>query len=108
MESGQFLPFGNGSYGSFFTGQGHPVRWSNPMQTTGQVECKWVVKSMQFRNCTGGELDSQVCLTVVDAPSLSDDQCFDLSTRFARLLRSLRSGLHRRVEILASYGKNDP
>jgi hypothetical protein len=32
-----------------FAGQGHPVCWSNPMQTTGQVECKWVVKSMQLR-----------------------------------------------------------
>lgn len=30
-------------------GQGVRVRWSNRMQTTGQVECKWVVKSMQLR-----------------------------------------------------------
>ena len=40
----------NGCFWPFFAGQGHPVRWSNPMQTTGQVECKWVVKSMQLRS----------------------------------------------------------
>ena len=36
-----------GTYWPFFAGQGHPACWSNPMQTTGQVECKWVVKSMR-------------------------------------------------------------
>ncbi|KWS66001.1 hypothetical protein AL053_05785 [Pseudomonas savastanoi pv. fraxini] len=41
LSSGRFWPF--------FAGQGHSVRWSNPMQTTGQAECKWVVKSMQLR-----------------------------------------------------------
>ncbi len=27
----------------------YDVHWSSPMQTPGQVECKWVVKSMQLR-----------------------------------------------------------
>ncbi|POP95481.1 hypothetical protein CXB41_16970 [Pseudomonas syringae pv. syringae] len=45
IASGHFWPF--------FAGQGHPVCWSNPMQTTGQVECKWVVKSMQLRRGVG-------------------------------------------------------
>jgi hypothetical protein len=38
----------NGSFGLIYTGQARPADWSNPMQTTGQVECKWVVKSMQL------------------------------------------------------------
>ncbi len=29
-------------------GQGRPAVWSNLMQTIGQVERKWVVKSMQL------------------------------------------------------------
>lgn len=31
------------------------MHWSSPMQTPGQVECKWVVKSMQLRTCQFGK-----------------------------------------------------
>lgn len=31
-------------------GQGYSVYWSSLMQTTGQDQCKWVVKSLQLRN----------------------------------------------------------
>lgn len=31
-----------GCSGSFSAGQVHEVCWPNPMQMTGQVECKWV------------------------------------------------------------------
>ena len=34
---GLFQPVPTGSYWPFFAGQGHPVRWSNPMQMGGQV-----------------------------------------------------------------------
>lgn len=36
------------SFGSFSAGHGHETSWSNPMQMAGQVECKWLVKSMQL------------------------------------------------------------
>ena len=32
-----------GRFWPISAGQSHPMCWSNPMQTTGQVECKWVV-----------------------------------------------------------------
>ena len=35
--------------GRFLPVKAHPVRWSDPMQTNGQVGCKWMVKSMQLR-----------------------------------------------------------
>ena len=34
--------------GSFSAGHGHEACWSNPIQVTGQVECKWVGKSVQL------------------------------------------------------------
>jgi len=34
--------------GSFSAGHGHAACWSDPMQITGQVECKWVGKSVQL------------------------------------------------------------
>jgi hypothetical protein len=37
-------------FGSFSAGHGHEACWSNPMQMTGQVECKWVGKSVQLPN----------------------------------------------------------
>ena len=45
---GRLLPLVKGSFGSVSAGENHPMCWSNPMQTTGQVECKWVVKSVQL------------------------------------------------------------
>lgn len=36
----------NGSYGSLPAGQDVALRWSHPMQTAVQVECKQVVKSV--------------------------------------------------------------
>jgi hypothetical protein len=35
-------------FGSFSNGHDHEACWSNPMQMIGQVECKWVGKSMQL------------------------------------------------------------
>lgn len=35
--------------GRFLPVKAHPLRWLDPMQTTAQVECKWMVKSMQLR-----------------------------------------------------------
>lgn len=46
--TGRLLPLVKGSFGSVSAGENHPMCWSNPMQTTGQVECKWVVKSVQL------------------------------------------------------------
>ena len=51
-------------------GQGVRVRWSNRMQTTGQVECKWVVKSMQLRTLGLVESDCQA-----ESLEASDSRC---------------------------------
>lgn len=37
----------------FLAGHVDGSYWSNPMQMTGQVECKWVGKFVQLPNCTG-------------------------------------------------------
>jgi hypothetical protein len=47
-EIGPLLPVATGSNGSFSAGHVHESCWSNPMQMTGQVECKWVGKSVQL------------------------------------------------------------
>jgi hypothetical protein len=39
---------GERQLGSFCACHAHESCWSNPMQMTGQVECKWVGKSVQF------------------------------------------------------------
>ena len=41
-------------------GQGRPADWSNPTQTTGQVECKWVVRSMQLLTPDGDRSNATV------------------------------------------------
>ena len=43
-----FLTIATGSNGSFSDGHDHEACRSNPMQMIGQVECKWVGKSMQL------------------------------------------------------------
>lgn len=40
---GRFLPFLYDCNWPISAGQSHTMYWSNPMQTTGQVECKLVV-----------------------------------------------------------------
>ncbi|MFJ2684254.1 hypothetical protein ACIOYV_10985 [Pseudomonas sp. NPDC087342] len=40
------------------------------MQTTGQVECKWVVKSTQLRNCDADRLEA-CAYSLVEADSKS-------------------------------------
>ena len=42
---GRLRFFANGSYGAISDGQDHPVCRSNPMQTTGQVECKRLIST---------------------------------------------------------------
>ena len=50
---GRFLPVDDLSSGSTAACYGHPVRWSNPMQRIGQVECNGWVSAMQ----TGGQVE---------------------------------------------------
>jgi hypothetical protein len=45
---GRSLPFTKGGFGSFSARYCRGASWSNPMQMTGQVECKWVGKSVKL------------------------------------------------------------
>lgn len=54
---GRLLTVATGCYGACATGRHYGVRWSNRMQAggntkqmPGQVECNWMVKSVQLRN----------------------------------------------------------
>lgn len=49
--------------GRFTPVKAHPVRWSDPMQITGQVDCKWVVSGMQ----AGGQVECNSPPTIAGA-----------------------------------------
>jgi len=47
-ERNIYVAFAIDSYGPISAGHAHESCWSNPMQMTGPVECKWVGKSVQL------------------------------------------------------------
>ncbi|WP_348967365.1 hypothetical protein [Pseudomonas sp. PS02303] len=77
------------SYWPFFAGQGHPVCWSNPMQTTGQVECKWVVKSMQLRTIEIGEVLAQVAQIKTSITAAQKVSGWNVISKVERVKQSL-------------------
>ena len=48
QDAERFRQTANAAFGSFSAGRVHESCRSNPMQMTGQVECKWVGKSVQL------------------------------------------------------------
>lgn len=67
--SGSKLPSSKGIFRSFSADNMHEPSWSNPMQMTGQVECKWMGKSAQLltRKAWMAESDQRMLMSM-DVP----------------------------------------